>query len=103
MRGEPGVYVRPDDPSGHAVHVAAEGRPFDGLAKIAAIGIKAGRKGAWHGVALNVAMDLAPFGRIDPCGHVGLATTDLSTIGVRVAWSDVAATLGPRLARTLSR
>jgi lipoyl(octanoyl) transferase len=53
-------------------------------------------------VALNVAMDLRPFDGIDPCGHAGLKTIDLSTIGVRAAWDDVAATLGDKLAATLS-
>ena len=56
----------------------------------------------YHGVALNVAMDLRPFERINPCGHAGLRTTDLSTIGVRAAWNDVAETLGAKLAAHLS-
>ena len=47
-------------------------------------------------------MDLSPFSRIHPCGHAGLATVDLSTIGVRAAWDDVAATLGDKLAAYLS-
>jgi lipoyl(octanoyl) transferase len=102
--GEPGVYVRLDDPFGHALHVAAPdaGSKFAGLGKIAAIGVKVSRRGAYHGVALNVAMDLRPFDGIDPCGHAGLKTIDLSTIGVRAAWDDVAATLGDKLAATLS-
>jgi lipoyl(octanoyl) transferase len=104
VRAEPGVYVRLDDPFGHALHVVApdEGSKFDGLGKIAAIGVKVSRHGTYHGVALNVAMDLRPFDGIDPCGHAGLKTIDLSTIGVRAAWDDVAATLGDKLAATLS-
>jgi lipoyl(octanoyl) transferase len=103
VAGEPGVYVRLDDPFGHAVHVAAAGAGrFDGLGKIAAIGVKVSRHCAYHGVALNVAMDLSPFRRIHPCGHAGLETVDLSTIGVRAAWDDVAAILGDKLAATLS-
>jgi lipoyl(octanoyl) transferase len=104
VRGEPGVYVRKDDPFGHAVRVAPEEGTdrFEGLAKIAAIGVKVSRHCAYHGVALNVAMDLRPFERIDPCGHAGLAVTDLSTIGVRTSWDDVARTLGDRLAANLS-
>jgi lipoyl(octanoyl) transferase len=117
VRGEPGVYVRLDDPFGHGVLAtkpsprpspagAGEGAdsrdPFDGLGKIAAIGVKVSRHCTYHGVALNVAMDLRPFERIHPCGHAGLKTIDLSTIGVRASWDEVAKTLGEQLAATLS-
>jgi len=104
VRGEPGVYVRPDAPFDHAVLAVAApgGDPFAGLAKIAAIGVKVSRHRAYHGVALNVAMDLRPFERIDPCGHAGLRTIDLSTIGVRATWDEVATTLGVKLANHLS-
>jgi lipoyl(octanoyl) transferase len=104
VRGEPGVYVRLDDPFGHAVVAPRSGGedPFAGLGKIAAIGVKVSRHCTYHGVALNVAMDLRPFSRIDPCGHAGLETVDLSTIGVQAAWDDVAATLGDKLAAYLN-
>ena len=104
VRGEPGVYVRLADPFGHAVHAAAreDGAKFAGLGKIAAIGVKVSRHCTYHGVALNVAMDLRPFERIHPCGHAGLKTIDLSTIGVRASWDEVAKTLGDKLAATLS-
>jgi len=96
--------VRVDDPFGHAVlsPASAGADPFAGLAKIAAIGVKVSRHRAYHGVALNVAMDLRPFERIDPCGHAGLRTIDLSTIGVRATWDEVASTLGAKLANHLS-
>jgi lipoyl(octanoyl) transferase len=104
VRDEPGVYVRPDAPFDHAVVQPAAGAdPFEGLAKIAAIGVKVSRHCAYHGLALNVAMDLRPFERIDPCGHPGLRTTDLSTIGVRATWDEVASTLGAKLAAYLSK
>jgi lipoyl(octanoyl) transferase len=102
VRGEPGVYVRLGDPCGHAAHVADDADPFAELAKIAAIGVKVSRHRAYHGVALNVAMDLRPFERINPCGHAGLRTVDLSTIGVQAACDDVAMTLGAKLAAYLS-
>jgi lipoyl(octanoyl) transferase len=102
VRGEPGIYVRLADPFGHAAHVADGADRFAGLAKIAAIGVKVSRHRTYHGVALNVAMDLAPFERINPCGHAGLKTVDLSTIGVHAAWDDVAMTLGAKLAAYLS-
>ena len=104
VRGEPGVYVRLDAPFGHAVlpPPVAGADPFAGLGKIAAIGVKVSRHCAYHGVALNVAMDLAPFSRIHPCGHPGLQTIDLSTIGVRASWDEVATTLGAKLSAHLS-
>jgi lipoyl(octanoyl) transferase len=104
VRGAPGIYVRPDDPFGHAALLpAAPGDDaFAGLAKIAALGVKVTRHRSYHGVALNVAMDLRPFDGINPCGYAGLRAVDLSTIGVRAAWDDVAATLGAKLAVYLS-
>jgi lipoyl(octanoyl) transferase len=89
-------------PSGHAVLTPSGADPFAGLGKIAAVGVKVSRHRAYHGVALNVAMDLAPFERIHPCGHPGLKTIDLSTIGVRASWDEVASTLGGKLAAYLS-
>ena len=104
VRSAPGIYVRLDDPCGHAALApVAEGQdPFRGLGKIAALGIKVSRRCTYHGVALNVAMDLAPFAGINPCGYAGLQTVDLSTIGVQVSWSEVADTLGAKLATYLS-
>jgi len=104
VRGEPGVYVCLEAPSGHAVLPVPPpgGDPFAGLGKIAAIGVKVSRHRTYHGVALNVAMDLAPFARIHPCGHPGLTTIDLSTIGVRASWDEVATTLGAKLSAYLS-
>ena len=97
--GSPGIYVRLDDPFSHAalsgpVH---PNEPFRGLGKIAALGIKISRHYTYHGVALNVAMDLAPFSRINPCGYANLVTTDLSTIGVAVGWQEAADVLGHKL------
>ncbi len=57
--------------------------PFNGVAKVAALGIKVAGGCSYHGVALNVAMDLAPYALIDPCGYAGLQVIDLATLGVR--------------------
>lgn len=109
--GAPGIYVRLADPSGHAPldprpprerDGARADDPFRGLGKIAALGIKVTRHCTYHGVALNVAMDLAPFGWIDPCGYPGLTTVDLATLGVFTEWAPVAEQLGSRLASHLS-
>lgn len=99
VAGAPGIYVRLADPFSHASlsGPAPAGDRFRGLGKIAALGIKVSRHCTYHGVALNVAMDLSPFARINPCGHAGLATVDLSTIGARVAWQDAAQALARHL------
>ena len=101
VAGAPGIYVRCADPFGHAALRTPGADPFAGLAKIAALGIKVSRHCTYHGVALNVAMDLAPYGCIDPCGHAGLQTIDLATLGVRVDWQQAAARLGHHLANHL--
>jgi lipoyl(octanoyl) transferase len=110
--GAPGIYVKLDDPFGHAPldprppnrrdGVRGGDDPFRGLGKIAALGIKVSRHCTYHGVALNVAMDLAPFGWIDPCGYPGLKTVDLATLGVSTEWATVAERLGSRLAAHLA-
>jgi lipoyl(octanoyl) transferase len=50
-------------------------------AKLASVGLRVRRGGSYHGLALNVNMDLAPFGRINPCGYAGLAMTQLAALG----------------------
>lgn len=69
--GAPGVYVPMSDANGD-------------LAKIAALGIKVRNGCTYHGVALNVAMDLTPYDSINPCGYAGLRTVDLASCGVTV-------------------
>ena len=103
VAGAPGIYVRLDDPFSHAALVgpAPANDPFQGLGKISALGIKVSRHCTYHGAALNVAMDLEPFGRINPCGHAGLKTVDLSTIGVEVTWDEAARVLAQQLAARL--
>ena len=91
IAGAPGIYVRLADPFDHAALTGPRpaSDPFAGLGKIAALGIKVHRHCSYHGLALNVAMDLEPFARINPCGYAGLQTVDLSTIGVVVAVAEV--------------
>jgi len=102
VAGAPGIYVRLQDPFGHAAIERHAGDRFDGLGKIAALGIKVSRHCTYHGVALNVAMDLSPFDGIDPCGYAGLKTIDLATLRVSTDWATVAQRLGDRLASHLS-
>jgi lipoyl(octanoyl) transferase len=79
--GAPGVYV--------------DGR------KIAALGLRVRAQGSYHGLALNVDMDLAPFGWINPCGYAGLEVTQLADLGIRVGLEPVGAALLAHLAQNL--
>jgi lipoyl(octanoyl) transferase len=100
--GAPGVFVRVDDPAGHACHAADEADRFAGLAKVAALGVKVSNHRTYHGVALNVSMDLQPFTCINPCGYAGLRSIDLATLGVDIAADAVAESLAARLSALLS-
>ena len=100
VAGAPGIYVRLADPGSHAALTgpAPGDDRFAGLGKVAALGVKISRHCSYHGVALNVAMDLAPFDGINPCGYSGLRTVDLAKLGVSTDWPTVARQLGERLA-----
>lgn len=99
VAGAPGIYVRLDDPHSHAALTGPQPTqdPFRGLGKIAALGIKVSRHCTYHGAALNVAMDLEPYGRIDPCGYAGLRTVDMAFCGVAASWDEVALRWSQRL------
>jgi len=71
-------------------------------AKIGALGLKVANGCTYHGVALNVAMDLSPFAEIDPCGHRGLAVTQLSDFGVSADARQVGAALADHVAQLLA-
>ncbi len=72
-------------------------------AKIAALGLKVRHGCTYHGLAVNVAMDLAPFADIDPCGYPGLAVTQLADLGVAQTVDDAGRALAPRVAAYLAR
>lgn len=82
--GAPGVYVP---------------QPEGDLAKIAALGIKVSNGCTYHGMALNVDMDLAPFLGINPCGYEGMRTVDMTACGARVSLRDA----GEGLARNIRK
>jgi lipoyl(octanoyl) transferase len=85
--GAPGIYV-------------GQG-PYSG-AKIAALGLKIRASGCtYHGVSLNVAMDLQAFSWINPCGYQGLQTIDMRTLGVDLALTDAQQTLAQQLEKQL--
>jgi lipoyl(octanoyl) transferase len=66
-------------------------------AKIAALGIRVIRGRAYHGLALNVDMDLSPFAAIEPCGYPGLAVTQTKDLG----FTESCSVLGERLVEIL--
>jgi lipoyl(octanoyl) transferase len=105
VAGAPGIYVRLNDPFSHAALVGPSDPrdPFNGLGKIAALGIKVSRHCTYHGLAFNVAMDLEPFSRIDPCGYAGLAAVDLARLGVHTSWQEAADRLAQRLLNQFTR
>nr|WP_298728825.1 lipoyl(octanoyl) transferase LipB [uncultured Steroidobacter sp.] len=69
--------------------------------KVASIGLRIRRGSSYHGLAFNVAMDLQPFQRINPCGYRGLEVTDLRSLGVNASVQEVADALAPRLLASL--
>ena len=81
LEGAPGVYV--------------------GGAKIAALGLKVKNGCCYHGLALNVAMDLSPFNAINPCGYAGMAVTQLSAFDPAVSMENVGAKLVAQLQEKL--
>jgi len=89
-----GAYGKPSAP-GVYVQVGS------GEAKIAALGLRVKNGCTYHGVALNVAMDLAPFHDINPCGFKGLAVTQLADLGVERTVAAAGAELAPMLASHL--
>jgi lipoyl(octanoyl) transferase len=105
VRGAPGIYVPfPTPGRSREPGRAANDEParFDGLAKIAALGVRIRNGCSYHGVALNVAMDLKPFSGINPCGYADLAAVDLATLGVNLPWTEAAGRLSDRLAAHFS-
>ena len=71
--------------------------------KLASVGLRIRRGGSYHGLAINVSMDLEPFLRINPCGHAGLAMTQLADLGIAVDVQQAAAGVAPLLAALLTR
>src|SRR5688572_4151213 len=69
--------------------------------KVASIGLRIRRGSSYHGLAFNVAMDLEPFQRINPCGYRGLEVIDLRSLGVNASVQEVADALSPRLLTAL--
>lgn len=84
------AQARPDAPG-----VYLEG------AKVASLGLRIRQGRSYHGLSLNVAMDLEPFSRINPCGYPGLRVTQLRDFGVELTLEAAAEALLPRLGHKL--
>jgi len=83
LPGAPGIYVKG--------------------AKIAALGLRIKHGCSYHGLALNVAMDLAPYAAINPCGYAGMAVTQTRDLGIGLAPAEMGERLLQHLARMVSR
>lgn len=95
-----GISAATRKPDAPGVYVPDSGED-EALVKIAAIGLKVSKGCTYHGVALNNAMNLEPFNRINPCGYPGLRTVDMATMGVQADWQDVANCLCDQIERHL--
>jgi lipoyl(octanoyl) transferase len=72
-------------------------------AKVAALGLRVRSGGCYHGVALNVDMDLAPFLAIDPCGYPGLAVTQTRDLGINASAGEMGDGLAAELTQLLAQ
>jgi lipoyl(octanoyl) transferase len=88
------AYAKPSAPGVYTMLDGAD-------AKIAAFGLKVSRGCTYHGLSVNVAMDLSPFSDIDPCGYRGLAVTQLRDFGVVSTVDQAGTSLAPLVARAL--
>jgi lipoyl(octanoyl) transferase len=88
------AYGKPAAPGVYVLRSGVE-------AKIAALGLRVRNGCTYHGLAVNVAMDLSPFADIDPCGYRGLAVTQLADFGVATTVDAAGAALAPLLATRL--
>jgi len=93
LDGAPGVYIDQKDGSG----------VDNSVAKIAALGLRVRKNGCYHGLSLNVDMDLSPFSAINPCGYAGMAVTQTRDLGVELTPAQAAEALVKHLGRQLEQ
>jgi lipoyl(octanoyl) transferase len=94
-QGAPGIYIS----TGESARLGCLG--WDG-AKIAALGLKIRNGCSYHGLALNISMNLSPFSWINPCGYEGLKTVDLATLGLNTSTTLITENLIAALSKQLS-
>jgi lipoyl(octanoyl) transferase len=93
LDGAPGVYVDREGGNGVA----------NSVAKIAALGLRVRKNGCYHGLSLNVDMDLSPFSAINPCGYAGMAVTQTRDLGVELTSVQAAEAMVKHLAAQLEQ
>jgi len=76
---------------------------YVGANKVAALGLRVRRGCSFHGLALNVDMDLEPYTRINPCGYEGLGVTQLRDLGIELTLAEVGRALCPLFEHELPR
>jgi lipoyl(octanoyl) transferase len=89
--GAPGIYISANNQQKHAG------------AKIAALGLKVTKHCSYHGLALNVNMDLEPYQAINPCGYPDLETIDMASLGIKTTMEEVAKVLAKQLQEQLKK
>ena len=99
--GMPGVYTAATARLGGGANKVAG--LWDNDAKIAAIGLRVANHATFHGLSLNIDMDLEPFSRINPCGYEGLAVTSMRDCGADLGNGDKMQIIGDKLATHLSQ
>ena len=87
----------------HGERVAGAPGVYVGGAKVAALGLRVKNGCCYHGVALNVDMELEPFSAINPCGYPGLKVTQLRDLGVHVGWEAAGEALLEQLKRQIEK
>ena len=88
LDGAPGVYIDRQD---------------GGIAKIAALGLRIRRGCSYHGLSLNVDMDLSPFSAINPCGYEGLVVTQTRDLGIDASPTQLSEALAVHLIHQLEQ
>ena len=73
------------------------------VAKIGALGLRVKKNGCYHGVSLNVDMNLSPYAAINPCGYPGMAVTQTRDLGIALTPAQAAAALVSHLTQQLER
>ena len=99
--GMPGVYTRLPSPV-HGRGAGGEGKWAD-HAKISAIGLRVANHATYHGLSLNIDMDLEPFSRINPCGYEGLAVTQMKDCRADFGNGDKMQLIGDKLVAHLTQ
>lgn len=87
-------------------HLTAHARPdapgvYVGEAKIASLGLRVRHGACYHGLSLNIDMDLSPFARINPCGYAGMAVTDMRSLGITDSFDQIKQQLLSKLLNAL--